>query len=102
MATRELNAISLYTGVGGLDLGFEAAGFRTASAVEVNPVACRTIRRNRPDWNLIERDIHDISSEEILDVTGLQPRRGRCPHRWPAMPTVLKIVLLDEWGCAEA
>ena len=73
MATRELNAISLYTGVGGLDFGFEAAGFRTASAVEVNPVACRTIRRNRPDWNLIERDIHDISSEEILDVTGLQP-----------------------------
>ena len=73
MATRELNAISLYTGVGGLDFGFEAAGFRTASAVEVNPVACRTIRRNRPDWNLIERDIHDISSEEILDVAGLQP-----------------------------
>ena len=73
MATRELNAVSLYTGVGGLDFGFEAAGFRTAAAVEVNPVACRTIRRNRPNWNLIERDIHDISSEEILDVAGLQP-----------------------------
>ena len=73
MATRELNAISLYTGAGGLDFGFEAAGFRTAAAVEVNPVACRTIRRNRPDWNLIERDIHEISSEEILDVAGLQP-----------------------------
>ena len=71
MATRELNAISLYTGVGGLDFGFEAAGFRTAAAVEVNPIACRTIRRNRPDWNLIEGDIHAISSEEILDVAGL-------------------------------
>ena len=71
MATRELNAISLYTGVGGLDFGFEAAGFRTAAAVEVNPIACRTIRRNRPDWNLIEGDIHAISSEEILDVGGL-------------------------------
>lgn len=66
MATRSLTAISLYTGVGGLDFGFEAAGFRTAVAVELDPVACRTIRRNRPEWSLIERDIHKISSKEIL------------------------------------
>lgn len=73
MAAGELNSISLYTGVGGLDFGFEAAGFRTAVAVEVDSVACRTIRRNREHWKLIERDIHDISSREILDVAGLQP-----------------------------
>ena len=72
MATRELNLISLYTGVGGLDFGFEAAGFRTAVAVEIDSVACRTIRHNRPHWNLIERDIHDISSAEILSAGGLQ------------------------------
>ena len=66
MATRSLTTISLYTGVGGLDFGFEAAGFRTAVAVELDPVACRTIRRNRPEWSLIERDIHGVSSEEIL------------------------------------
>ena len=72
MASGELNAISLYTGVGGLDFGFEAAGFRTAVAVEIDSVACRTIRRNRSSWNLIDRDIHDISSEEILEVGGLQ------------------------------
>ena len=73
MANGELNAISLYTGVGGLDFGFEAAGFRTAVAVEIDPVACRTVRHNRSSWNLIDRDIHDISSEEILAVAGLQP-----------------------------
>ena len=72
MATRGLNAISLYTGVGGLDFGFEAAGFRTVVGVELDPVACRTIRRNRPEWSLIERDIHDVGSAEILSVAGLQ------------------------------
>ena len=71
MATRRLSVISLYTGAGGLDFGFEAAGFRTAVAVELDPVACRTIRRNRPDWSLIDRDIHEISSAEILQAGGL-------------------------------
>ena len=72
MATQELNAISLYTGAGGLDFGFEAAGFRTAVGVELDPVACRTIRSNRPHWNLIDRDIHHVTSQEILDVAGLR------------------------------
>ena len=72
MTTESLSVISLYTGVGGLDFGFEAAGFRTAAAVELDPVACRTIRRNRPDWSLIERDIHEVSSAEILQAGGLE------------------------------
>ena len=71
MAKRDLSAISLYTGVGGLDFGFEAGGFRTAVAVEVDPVACRTVRLNRPDWNVIEGDIHAVSTEDILDAAGL-------------------------------
>src|SRR5689334_7329522 len=60
-----LKAISLYTGVGGLDFGFEAAGFETAVAVELNSVACRTIRLNRK-WAVLEGDIHSFSSTEIL------------------------------------
>lgn len=48
MVASALNAISLYSGIGGLDFGFEAAGFRTAVAVELDPAACRTIRQNRP------------------------------------------------------
>ena len=66
-----LTAISLYTGIGGLDFGFEAAGFRTAVAVELDPVVCRTIRINRPEWRVIERDIHLVSSKEILGTAGL-------------------------------
>jgi DNA (cytosine-5)-methyltransferase 1 len=70
---RRFNAISLYTGVGGLHFGFEAAGFHTATAVEFDKVACRTLRLNRPDWGVIEGDIHDVSSAQILEVAGLKP-----------------------------
>ena len=73
MSATQLTAISLYTGVGGLDFGFEAAGFRTAVGVEFDPVACRTLRRNRPDWKVIERDIHGVPSSEILDSARLRP-----------------------------
>ena len=69
----DLTTISLFTGVGGLDFGFEAAGFRTVAAVEMDPVACRALRRNRPDWNLIEGDIHTAASSEILAEAHLQP-----------------------------
>jgi hypothetical protein len=65
-----LSVVSLYTGAGGLDLGLEAAGFETAVAIEFDRDACATIRANR-DWPLIERDIHAVTSEEILDTAGL-------------------------------
>ncbi len=62
--------ISLYTGAGGLDLGFEAAGFETAVAVELDPEAVATLRYNRR-WPVLGRDIHSITSEELLETAGL-------------------------------
>lgn len=66
-----LKAISLYTGIGGLDFGFEAAGFRTSVAVELDAAACRTMRLNR-DWPVLEGDIHSFSSAQILKAGGLR------------------------------
>lgn len=67
-----LNVVSLYTGVGGLDYGFEAAGFHTAAAVELDATCCRNLRANRA-WSVLEGDIHLISSEAILSAAGLKP-----------------------------
>lgn len=61
--------ISLYTGAGGLDYGFEAAGFETSVAIEFDSDACKTLRANR-DWPVIERSIYNVPSEEILDAAG--------------------------------
>lgn len=65
-----LKAISLYTGIGGLDFGFEAAGFETAVAIELDKAACHTMRLNR-NWPVVERDIHDVPSGEIMDIAGV-------------------------------
>ncbi|MEW4456978.1 DNA cytosine methyltransferase [Roseibium algicola] len=62
--------ISLYTGVGGLDFGFEQAGFQTSVALELDPTCCNNLRENR-DWSVLEGDIHGISSAEILEAAEL-------------------------------
>jgi len=66
-----LKAVSLFTGVGGLDFGFEAAGFETACVVEMDGVSCRTLRLNR-GWPVIERDIHQVASKELLRTSKLK------------------------------
>lgn len=63
--------ISLFSGAGGLDYGFEAAGFDTAVTVEIDRACCQTLRANR-DWPVIERDIFDVPSAEILETAGLK------------------------------
>lgn len=64
-------AISLFTGAGGLDLGFEAAGFETAVAVEIDADAVATLRANR-DWPVLDRDIHAVTSRELLESAALR------------------------------
>jgi DNA (cytosine-5)-methyltransferase 1 len=68
----KLKAISLFSGVGGLDFGFEAAGFETAVALDLDPVACRTLRLNRR-WPVIQGDLGSVSSEELLRAARLRP-----------------------------
>ncbi len=67
--------ISLYTGAGGLDYGFEAAGFSTRVAVEMDADCVTTLRKNSR-WHPIDRDIHDVTSREILEEAGLEKREA--------------------------
>lgn len=57
----------LFAGAGGLALGMEKAGFQHILLNEFNHDACQTLRFNRPDWNIIEGDIHEIDFSQYKD-----------------------------------
>jgi DNA (cytosine-5)-methyltransferase 1 len=65
--------ISLFSGAGGLDYGFEAAGFETGVCVELDHDCCETLRASRPSWNVIERSIFETPTAEMLEACGSRP-----------------------------
>lgn len=69
---RKPTVISLYTGAGGLDYGFEAAGFKTRAAVEMDSDCCKTLRANRR-WPVLEKSIHDVATTDLLSAAKLEP-----------------------------
>jgi DNA (cytosine-5)-methyltransferase 1 len=58
---REITAGALFSGIGGFCLAFEAAGFRTQWACDVDPYACAVYAANFPQNRLIQKDIRNLS-----------------------------------------
>ncbi len=55
-----MTVLSAFSGAGGLDIGLECAGFETLACIEMDEAARATLKRNRPDWSLVEP--HEIVS----------------------------------------
>ena len=68
-----LTTIELFAGAGGLALGVERAGFKTIGAVEFNHDACDTLRANRPEWNIMEKDIAELTSQDLTHIFHIAP-----------------------------
>ena len=66
----DLSVLSLFTGCGGFDLGFESEGFRNALCLDNDYEACKTLRHNRPEWSVFEGDIRDFNPGD-MSVTGV-------------------------------
>lgn len=55
------NVVELFAGAGGLALGLEQAGFNDKGLVEIDKDAVATLKKNRPNWNVIHEDITKIT-----------------------------------------
>ena len=71
---KEFNVLELFAGAGGLAVGMEKAGIKCVALNEIDKWACKTLRANRPKWNVLEGDIKSFDFTKYNDhvdiVTG--------------------------------
>ena len=59
------SVIELFAGAGGLALGLEKAGLSCVLLNEIDRDACKTLRLNRPQWNVVEGDVKNVDFSEF-------------------------------------
>lgn len=62
-----LPVVSLFSGSGGLDIGFESAGFQTILAVDLSAAACRTFKTNHPLVQVVRADLSKTRAHYVTE-----------------------------------
>jgi DNA (cytosine-5)-methyltransferase 1 len=76
-------AIELFSGAGGMSLGFEAAGFNCLVAVDNNPIHVATHQWNFPDSCSLCADVNSLTAEDILVAAKTQWINNFPFQSWP-------------------
>lgn len=74
----KITNIELFAGAGGLALGLEKAGIEGVEFVEFNHAACETLRANRPQWNVVEGDVHYVDFSKYKGCVDLVSGGAPC------------------------
>lgn len=67
-----MKSIELFAGAGGLALGVERAGFEHIGLIEFDKAASETLKKNRPEWNVIWDDIANISCLDLEEYFNIK------------------------------
>lgn len=65
-----LRAVDLFSGVGGMSLGFKRVGVSVAMAIDADKKHATTYARNFPSTLVLNEDIHNVSATSIYDSIG--------------------------------
>ena len=66
--TENLGVLEICAGAGGQACGLERAGFHHEAAVEIEDVFAQTLRRNRPGWDVLTQDVHDLDGRDYRGI----------------------------------
>jgi len=67
MSSKKLTYADLFSGVGGMSLGFMEHGFQNIFSIDCDSEICQTYRQNFPKHTLLEKKIEDLSEKELRE-----------------------------------
>ena len=63
-----LSCIEICAGAGGQALGLEMAGFQHVALIEYEKDYCEILKKNRPNWNVVCKDIHEFDGKPFEGI----------------------------------
>lgn len=79
-AERRLVSLEICAGAGGLSLGLEQAGFDPVLLIDIQNVACQTLRMNRPGWEVSEIDVRHFDPSSHRQAHDVDLLAGGLPR----------------------
>ena len=75
----QYTSIEICAGAGGQALGLEMAGFEHLALIEIESIACQTLRQNRPHWNVLNEDVRQFKATNYFGEVDLLAGGVPCP-----------------------
>lgn len=72
----DIPAVSFFSGAGGLNVGFQYAGFQNKISIEINEIFCNTLRKNNPDKLVIGPPQYDGDVRKREELAEILKRSG--------------------------